>query len=146
MDPVFSKVLFLDIDGVMNSGESARIHKSFDVLDPIAIKFLQHLEKNDVTICVSSTWRKFKNRFQLSEILMINVKIVTPIIDTKRGYEIQKVIDNFKIPTYCIVDDDSDMLDHQLQFFVKTDFQKGIQKSYMDKICNILKVPLFFDA
>jgi 3-deoxy-D-manno-octulosonate 8-phosphate phosphatase KdsC-like HAD superfamily phosphatase len=45
MDPVFSKVLFLDIDGVMNSNKSARIHKSFEVLDPIAIKFLQHLEK-----------------------------------------------------------------------------------------------------
>lgn len=64
-------------------------------------------------------------------------------MDTKRGHEIQKVIDIFKIPTYCIVDDDSDMLDHQLQFFVKTDFQKGIKKSHMDKICNILKVSLF---
>ena len=41
---------------------------------------------------------------------------------------------------YCIVDDDNDMLENQLEKFVQTDFMVGITKNDYNKIRKILDV------
>ena len=54
---------------------------------------------------------------------------------------IKKVMkEDFAISEYCIVDDDSDMLDTQMSNFVQTNTWKGITENDYIKIKQILKI------
>src|SRR5690349_14591750 len=63
------KIIFLDIDGVLNSARTAIVNggyprnfsdRDMTMFDPVAIKFFQKLSKdnNDIKFVLSSTWRK----------------------------------------------------------------------------------------
>lgn len=55
------RVIFLDIDGVLNSHRSAIALQSYHVLDPIAVKMLFRLVTlAEAKIVISSTWRQDK--------------------------------------------------------------------------------------
>ena len=52
------KLIFLDIDGVLNSVRSAKEYHSYETLDPECVKLLRKLvESNNASIVISSTWR-----------------------------------------------------------------------------------------
>ena len=75
---------------------------------------------------------------------------LTPYIEDGRGYEIKawlnKNID--KVETYCIIDDDDDILEEQINNFVKTsgnfdhidcdDIGYGLTKVCADNVIKIL--------
>ena len=66
----------------------------------------------------------------------------------ERGYEIQRYIDLFDVKTYCIIDDDADMLESQMNNFVQTsenqdhpdcvDIGYGLTKICAEKVVTIL--------
>ena len=110
------KIIFLDIDGVLNSDESMRrkkrsgygfdIHnttQSYDCPSQPMIENLNHIVENTgAYIVISSSWRhyhKIDEIKQLFEKLEIKGKIVdyTPVVklSTYRGLEIQNWIDNY---------------------------------------------------
>jgi hypothetical protein len=145
------KVIFLDIDGVLNSGDNlcsygflnSKLGRDLygDLFDERCVRYLEAIiQKTGAYIVMSSSWRYagFFKMQQMWEARRLPGKLIditpsgkyNPDIGyneyTVRGDEIQEWINANKPETYCIIDDDSDMLESQLPFFVKTDAEFGI--------------------
>lgn len=130
------KVIFLDIDGVLNVYCQSR--------DKYGCNFHQHLIDNlqtiidatDAKIVISSSWRVDGLAIMKSMWLFRNlpgdVIDITPDLyytysgkdgddDYSRGDEIQLWLDkNPQVTNYVIIDDDTDMLQSQMDNFVRT--------------------------
>jgi len=151
------KVLFLDIDGVLNNSNTFRGKTQNGIIippseDPLELSCLNELDRildtvPETKIVVSSSWRIIRKLDQLKEIFQKAdfknfEKIIdaTPILSMRRGYEIQRWLDkNPLVEHYAIVDDDNDMLDHQQNRFIKTWFHLGgLTKNCADKIIDVL--------
>ena len=127
-------VIFLDIDGVLNTSKnSVRLHgaykatngyiKSRDdfgaLFDPIACDNLIYLaDTTKSAIVISSTWRKhglqrMKDLFKFRGIAL-DIIDVTPILNKERGYEIEEwLLQNDWVEKYIIIDDDTDFTQEQ---------------------------------
>ena len=145
------KVLFLDIDGVLNSklfykyiykpenGESR-----FDPYCVILVKRL--IEEFSLKIVISSTWRNGPvNRLmkELNENNLIDYLHEdwhTPIVRRlSRGNEIKLWLDSHpEVKDYLILDDSEKLLDHQMSRFVKTSTYLGMVQERYNHARNLL--------
>lgn len=162
------KILFLDIDGVLNHNDwycmtrgkekpiseeyTAEILNDTGDLDPISIKRINEIiEKTNCNIVITSTWRSDYEKCikQLENKGLIKDKIVGKTISLRnisykyndclcRGNEIQQYIKANKIQQYCIIDDDKDMLLEQKNNFVHVNFLHGIVQKDIEKAIKIL--------
>lgn len=113
-------------------------------LDSIAIAKLNYLiSQTDAKIVVSSCWRADDPELQeLFSIVGIPHYIdITPYHDTRhRGTEVQQWLDKHpEVENYVIIDDDDDMLDKQLDHFVRTDaYKRGLSDENVEKAIKIL--------
>lgn len=160
-----NKVIFLDIDGVLNSGDNQCSYGFLkedsgrdiygDLFDDRCVRYLRAIiEKTGAYLVISSSWRHsgMVKICQMWEDRKLPGKVIdmTPFgrynPDTEhteyvdRGDEIQQWIDSAKPEKYVIIDDDSDMLDSQLPYFVHTDGMLGITLDDAKKACKILGV------
>jgi hypothetical protein len=158
------KVIFLDIDGVLNVYCQSR--------DKYGCNFHQHLVDNlqtiidatDAKIVISSSWRvdgiDIMRAMWDSRKLPGTIIDVTPDLyytysgpdgddDYSRGDEIQLWLDShYDVTDYVILDDDNDMLPNQMKNFVQTnhnlkhpdcvDRGYGLTKICADKAIKIL--------
>lgn len=153
--PDDAKVIFLDIDGVLNSGVYAEefISKKLQDdpehyhiwCDQVAVKKLADFcEKHDVQLVISSSWRR-TNDIQSTVNRMRDIPGFEPIINyicgqtgrkgVSRGDQIKNFVDNYGIKNYAIVDDNTDMRDDQLDRFVFVDSCYGLRlDEYYDEI------------
>lgn len=140
-----TKVLFLDVDGVLNN--TASLAEGVDLL-PEKVLLIRHIcEQAGASIVISSTWRILFDRQTLHEFLRrlglrnINVIDYTPQLRSGiRGDEIKHWLDNHPdVTNFVIIDDDSDMLDEQMPFFVKTHHSIGITTRDAKKAIKILQ-------
>lgn len=177
------KLIFLDIDGVLNSNDFAEWcvtdeGKQFikdgghHWVDPSAVSRIADI--CDVTgagIVLSSSWRygtidetkenlkRFRDLSKISDRL-IGITPRLRMSSSFRGPEIQWFLDNIGQPpiepynrfydydffkfakhkqiTYCIIDDDTDMLEEQKNNFVNTDFMVGLTEANKENIIKIL--------
>lgn len=127
------KVLFLDIDGVVNSEETLKRDRPGGILGIDAyLAFLVGritLAIPDLCVVLSSSWRHFpKGREQVhSQVTAIYDETPKLGMGTCRGDEIKEwLMRHPKVEKYAILDDDSDMLPEQLPNFFKTTWQQGI--------------------
>lgn len=139
------RVIFLDIDGVLNSVSSFIYNNrlnllgltktfSYESMCPIACSNLQYVleECPDTKLVISSTWRKYntleelKDKFQKNLISSDRVIGVTPVDqDGYRGTEIQSYLDcNPEVTTFVILDDDQDMKPY-MNKLVRVDSKNG---------------------
>lgn len=138
------KVLFLDIDGVLNNEEHiVKIHNllgeeqylallrkiteiPFDYRSCELLK--DFIKKANVKVVLSSIWRLNPDSFNIiRKYAGIEVYDKTIKLNGTRGEEIQQYLDNHKeIINYVILDDDSDMLESQIRHFVKVDGKVGL--------------------
>lgn len=155
-------VLFLDIDGVLNSAnwfktsyETRRRKRNEDRylkdyenarwdLD-IGQEHVVHLKRvmekvESLNIVVSSTWRMHYSieqlKSRLSELLHISPNRIvgkTPRLFETRGKEIQKWLDDHVVEKFVILDDDSDM-DHLMDHLIQTRNETGMQRETADRI------------
>lgn len=144
------KVVFLDIDGVLNThktnalfGATVCVHAdAAQKLDPLGVKFFNMLHEMGITIVLSSTWRLGRDleTMKLKTGIPIFDKTCSwPFKDSIRGDEIKIWLDAHpEVTHYVIVDDDSDMLEEQKPNFVKTAHEEGVTYANMCKICEIL--------
>jgi HAD domain in Swiss Army Knife RNA repair proteins len=154
--------VMLDFDGVLNSvastiayhhlrGPSKTIYSEADRLDPIAIGLLKYLvDATDAKIIVSSTWRM---NYSLQEFVDIFAsygwkdapfigKTGRGGIGTVRGDEIEDWLNTHpEVSNYVIIDDDSDMLPHQLPHFVNTSGATGFTLVNLCEALRIFGVP-----
>lgn len=149
------KILFLDIDGVLNStmfyNERIRMKEyeslSFpcDNFDYRAISLLNDiLDKTQAKLVISSDWRFDEDLESCLKYHGLNHNIYgkTPYDKHyRRGYEIQKYLLSIgnKVDKFCIIDDiDNWFLPYQMKYVVKTTFNEGLTKELAEKAINIL--------
>lgn len=138
------KILFLDIDGVLNSHRSLVAANGYPLdfspkgmkqFDMVGVGLIRRLCSDpDTSIVLSSTWRLHFTAFEVAKALDLPVVGVTPNLPGIRGLEINAWLSRHpEVERYAIVDDDSDMLPDQLPFFVKTSGFDGITwRNYQD--------------
>jgi hypothetical protein len=123
------KVIFLDIDGVLNCATTReRFRGAVGIDGQLLHRFKMILNQTAAEVVLSSTWRLFPDMRDELRLLGVKIKDITP--DNKgglRGDEIAKWLwDHPEVSTYAILDDDSDMLAEQLPNFFKTTWEKGL--------------------
>lgn len=163
------KILFLDFDGVLNSQKWLIANKEAIIngsgltwrgaaeLDPIGVRrVLSIIEATGAAVVISSSWRIIHEMEEIKEIFKLAgfPEMGQHIIDKTpferfehvlRGNEIQDWIIQFEskngqLTSFCILDDDSDMLPRQRPNFVQTTWQDGIQEEHVQRAIKILGV------
>ena len=149
------KVLFLDIDGVVNSLRTCHAYGNYPhnvdeeqlkLFDHTALKLIRNIcNAYDIKIVLSSCWRNCKEFVDMPKALDLPIIDKTPQkLSSIRGEEIQMWLrEHPEVTQYVIVDDDSDMLPTQRKRFVRTDRQEGLSFKNYRKICKLFGVPEF---
>ena len=144
------KILFLDIDGVLNNEEWFKGCVQRGVYDPLDPELVQKLNKLDCEVVISSswgcdngqTWKKLRRKG-------FNLKVIGYTEHHEmgsdwivRGNSIKKWLhDNIGLADYqyAILDDDGDMLLEQKDHFVKIDFFTGLTDQDVENVKGILE-------
>ena len=158
------KVIFLDVDGVLNSEEHAiYCHENPKFIkeggsiwvDPYPVFYiLQLIEELGLKLVISSSWRTWDlestieefNRYKSLCKLTPHIVGITPRnmddqVWEDRGEEIQHYLDTHpEIENYCIIDDDNDMLDSQRDHFVRTNSEHGLTIEDCNKVRKIFYI------
>lgn len=149
------KALFLDFDGVITTHRTrykidmARVTRVLDIINATGAK-----------IVVTSSWKhghedveSFKKELSECGSMFIpdelkgnkpwrhfidSIVAITDTAGSLRGDDIKKYIDGNDVEEYCILDDDSDMLEEQLFHFVQTDVVFGISDRDAELCVEIL--------
>lgn len=148
------KVIFLDIDGVLNS--DTYIEKQLDnssegiesEIDPATLILLKKaVDTTGAKIILSSSWRIMRKYNELEKFLMkfgISLSGKTPYVDGKRGLEIKQYLsENKNIEQYLILDDeifesfDEELVNHLI--LIKSDqnyhgFSEGLTEKHIKQI------------
>jgi hypothetical protein len=152
------KLIFLNIDGVLNSMAWFKGHehdRGLGHLNPTACARAQRIcDVTGAVLVISSTWRLLHKMADLGKMLTtrgLTARVVgrTPAsrVDERRGHEIQRWLDTADVarrtpPTgMVILDDDSDMF-HLTPWLVKTPFETGLTDYYADKAIEMLGRPM----
>lgn len=162
------KIIFLDIDGVLNVAYPKR-DKYGRHFHPHLVDNLSYIiSKTNAKIVISSTW-KSKGLDTLQQMwidrnLPGEVIDITPFCDqvtkdngieffddVKRGHEIQYWLDRHpEVSNFVIIDDDSDMMDFQMNNFVHTynnqHHTDSVDRGYgLTKICADMAIQILND-
>lgn len=151
-----TKVLFLDIDGVINSERTCFVSNGYpfsfdgtdmDKFDPVAIRLVRKLcEQSGASIVLSSTWRMHFSVSECAKGLDLPIVDKTPVLNGPRGLEINSwLAAHPEVTAYAIVDDNADMLPEQMARFVQTDFQEGLLLRDFHKLYELLCTPISFE-
>jgi hypothetical protein len=143
-------VLFLDIDGVLNSMRTVEAFKGYphsfdgydrDKFDWTAVGLIRRLcADTNASIVLSSSWRIIHSVHECANGLDLPIFDRTPSLSGSRGTEINAWLSAHpEVTTYAIVDDDSDMLADQWRYFVKTDRYEGLTYRNYRELIGILK-------
>lgn len=120
------KVIFLDVDGVLNSRNSTDFKNNLWPVDNYMCFLVGKIQlATGCAIVVSSSWRHHPDGMRLLREKFNDVIDKTPNGKT-RGEEIKMWLDAHPVDAYAILDDDSDMLPEQLPNFFQTTFDDGL--------------------
>lgn len=145
-------IVFLDIDGVLNTGRSMRANggrsRPFDREAVVALNTI--LEETDATIVLSSTWRHQRTDLELEELFVCEglpprcirgatSRLTRSIVDGRpsmfwtslpRGSEIRMWLDDHPGEwCYVVIDDDLEILrsgDLDYDRLLLTDYETGL--------------------
>ena len=148
-------VLFLDVDGVLNGGQTREKCRGFTGVDQDKCdRVVRIVRETDARIVLSSTWRKHPDMLPyLWQKLGADAKARyvgdTPVLDARedglvwraqpRGAEIQVWLDDHKDVThFVILDDDADMA-HLMDHLVLTDNRIGLTDDIANEVIRRLK-------
>lgn len=161
------KVIFFDVDGVLNSNKIADewhlktgkngwggFFPEEEKATNENVKWGQDnvnnlkliTETSGAKLVVSSTWRKHFSTKKFKEMFAVYGWIDAPVIDrTPGGYRIRGMEintwlnDNKEVEDYVIIDDYDDFMVAQRPFFVHTDPEVGLSEEDVKKAIKILK-------
>ena len=142
------KVLFLDIDGVLNSHVTRATYGN-EYIDPNILYNLNcAIVDTDCKVVISSSWKAFLP-LELVIKILTNAGLeedtiigATPNLSYEfynRGDEIQQWLDNHKVDSFAILDDDCDMSENLSKYLVRTDPHKGMSHADSYAIRHILR-------
>lgn len=111
-----SKIVFLDIDGVLNTMRTARLFGNHFINDSLVALVAQIVIATDAKIVLSSNWRIEEDTKKVVEEALavhdLEIFDCTPVIDpppegfVHRSKEIQLWLDDKTIHKFAILDDD----------------------------------------
>jgi hypothetical protein len=151
------KVLFLDIDGVLNSREwylrnkeniitnSGFMYRHQEELDPKACALVNELcTEFSLAIVISSTWRRLHTIGEI-QMMLANKGLHAPVIGATpqlrggfRGQEVDEwLYDNPGVTKHVILDDDGDFKPEQP--LVLTNWEHGVRLVDIEKAKELLK-------
>ncbi len=142
-------IIFLDIDGVLNSkshlieiyNKYKRPFSGYDYpFDEVCINYLKRIiELTDSQIVITSSWRKdVEGRNKIESILKeynLDGYLLgyTPVLNQKRGIEIETFLNSLDYnPNFIILDDDSDM-GNLIEHLIKIDSNVGLNEDDLNK-------------
>jgi hypothetical protein len=134
------KVLFLDIDGVVNCKTTKRRHRGLMGIDQRLANIVRGIVHAvpDLKVVLSSAWRELEQGRAVVEDKVVPCFDITPCFDAEddvRGYEIQAWLETHPgVERYAILDDDWDMLPHQMPSLFRTSTDIGITQEVADRI------------
>lgn len=138
MKELKNKVLFLDIDGVVNCCNTRQSHRGFIGIDPLMAFIVGKLVMNtDVDVVLSSSWRHWEDGREEVRKQVVEYVDMTPDDPEggHRGREIKMWLDRHpEVTKYAILDDDTDMLEEQLPFFFQTRWSTGITEEIAKQV------------
>jgi hypothetical protein len=155
------KIIFLDVDGVLNSGAffrnqtvTSKLCGTFPEcdIDKECVQRVQTIVKETgAEVVISSTWRHNYYDFLLGFLGSYNIPVIGKTkkgcVDCLRGnvilawlQEHQDIVEvpYFKYKNYVILDDNSDMLLWQLDNFIQTSAEIGLSDENVEKAVTIL--------
>lgn len=151
------KVIFLDIDGVLNCHRTCLAfggmpfkadQHGVSMLDGVAIALIRNIAKAaDAKFVLSSTWRILNDFRDVGDGLGIEIIDQTARGSANgelRGNEIQDWLDlHENVSHYAIIDDDVDMLASQMNNFVKTSGFDGFTWKNAEELAKILVIDVW---
>lgn len=132
------KILFLDIDGVLNTKDAA---KELNYIDPQKVKVVAKIVKEtECKIVVTSAWRntidlmeKLRGKLRKEGIDIYDVTTYTNHLMTSRLQEIRFYLQEHTIEKYAILDDEQISLEG---FFL---VESGLTNKLANKVISYLK-------
>ena len=151
------KVIFLDIDGVLNSRAWFERHgreRGLGHLEPSACARVQRLcDETGAALVISSTWRLIHKRAVIGDMfrardLTATILGMTAALHTARGHEIQAWLDASPaiaglgaVDGMVILDDDAEMV-HLAPWHVKTHVEHGFTERDLSHAAEVLSRPM----
>ena len=140
------KVIFVDVDGVLNSDDfidSVKGKQDIDIKTVLLLK--RAIEETGAKIVMDTSFRYTQSFLKVQEMLLQNGIMFdkTPFIDNERGKEIKQYLSKHKdIEDYILLDDVvfTDFDDELLSHLIKMDdtnsrgIGKGLQEKDIEKI------------
>jgi hypothetical protein len=144
------KILFLDIDGVLNCHRTALAFGGYpfcakrqrNMFDEAAVTIIRGIvNRAGASIVLSSSWRLNSDWQEIGPAFDLPIIDRTPSLPGNRGTEIAAWLEKHpEVDGYVIVDDDSDMLDEQLPFFVHTNHADGFLFKHAELMANLFGI------
>lgn len=139
------KVIFLDVDGVLNSA-GLLYHYGFDYLDEDMVSlFSWVVERTGSEVVLSSSWRKHERATRLVSEALARYGVVimdkTPSFDLgPRSNEISDWLSRHaEVEKYAILDDNSEAGIGMEHGFFKTDLEVGLDEATAGRLIRYLK-------
>lgn len=144
------KVIFLDIDGVLNYQDyflNNLDNRSIKIDKNKLILLKQLVTDTNSDIILTSSWRRLEKDYrQLEELLNkyeLRIKDQTKYLSGHRGEEIKEYLSSHKEITHFVILDDEifkDFDDYLLAHLVKTSFYEfGLEQKHIETSKNLLK-------
>lgn len=144
------RVLFLDIDGVLNRfGDESGSHRTRERIfgcligldAELVARYKAMLEQlGDITVVLSSSWRHYDDN--VAHLVESGIKFDTMTGDDPKGFrgnEIQSFLDGrTDVVAYVILDDDRDFKPEQK--LVKVDGRYGLTQENVAEVLQLLNV------
>jgi hypothetical protein len=139
------KVLFLDIDGVLNHRNSPVVNGVFTIDESLVPLLKKIIDNTGAQIVLSSTWRLLvHNRMKVESVLdKFGMRFVCFTISMKghRSLEILEWLSrNRQVTKFAILDDDRDAGTNGLEeYFFKTSWDSGLTEDIADRVIKHLQ-------
>lgn len=149
------KVVFLDIDGVLNSQRTVLAFRGIPnttanngraLLDEVAIRLIGAIvKKAGAKVVLSSTWRKHDDWKIYGPDLDLPIIDKTPSLSSGvRGDEIADWLSRHpEVETYAILDDSDDMLEEQMPYFIRTSGFDGFTWANATLLAKLLLIEIY---
>lgn len=141
-----TKILFLDIDGVVNCDSTTQRHRGFIGIDPYMAFLVGKIQLDTgCSVVLSSTWRLDEHsRKEVREQVVDFIDCTPKTWGTfphfsSRGEEIKAWLDEHpEVQKYAILDDDTEDMELHDGHYFRTYWTEGITKEIAEKVTNYL--------
>ena len=134
------KILFLDIDGVVNSRNTTDFRNNLYPVDSYMAFMVGKIQLDTgCQVVLSSSWRSHPDGIAAVEKQIVKIIDKTPYLNGHfRGAEVNRwlVEHGQDVERYAILDDDSDFWPWQPLF--KTEFQTGLNEKIAERVTKYL--------